>query len=146
MADDGKKVRSLIKPESEVPDVDVPGDKMQEWIDKVCDGIKTLLTLRQQHYGNTIGEPCRIHSPAGPRERVSVYIDQKAARTQKGEGITIADSEADEIGFLILKRALMYGQKYAFNDPLDMYIKYNETGDEKYLEPACRFAHDQVES
>jgi hypothetical protein len=134
----------MDRTEQQVPDVDVSHKLMDEWISKVCDGVKTLLNMRQQHYGNTIGEPVRVCSSAGPRERVAVYVDQKLSRAAKGDQGTIEDSEADIIGFLVLKRALAYGQGKKFSDPLDLYIKYNDTRDEKLLEPAARFAHEKA--
>lgn len=130
----------------QVKDVDISNEAMGEWIEKVCNGIKTLLSKRQEHYGNTIGEPVRIVSKLGPLARVKVYVDQKLARLAKGDVKTAADSLSDTVGFAVLMRALQYAQGYKFSDPLDIYIRLNETGDASLIEEDRDFAHEKVEN
>lgn len=123
-----------------IEDVDVPKEEINAWICKICDGVKTLLLQRQEHYGNTIGEPLRVASKLGPLARARVYIDHKLARLAKGDTKTEPDSLSDEIGYSVLMRSLQYAQGYKFTDPLDIYIKFNETNDAKLIEEDRRFS------
>lgn len=134
----------MDEPKGQVPDLDVSYEEMNIWIEKVCNGIRTLLIKRQEHYGNTIGHPLLACSKVGPRERAAVYIDQKLNRLISGEEGTFDDTMADIIGYTILKRALEYAQGMEFKDPLDLYIKFNTSGDATLLEPAKSFAHESI--
>ena len=56
MAETGKGISDRNVDQKSIPDEDVPKEEMNAWICKICDGVKTLLLQRQEHYGNTIGE------------------------------------------------------------------------------------------
>jgi len=73
-----------------------------------------------------------------------VYIDQKLARLAKGDDKTSADSLSDTVGFAVLMRALQYGQGQKFSDPLDIYIRFNTSGDKRLIEEDRDFAHEKI--
>jgi hypothetical protein len=76
----------------------------QQQISAICDDIKELLLYKNENYGNSALEPCRIFSNASPVEQLLVRIDDKLNRIKKGKGLISTDEDViqDLIGYLVL--------------------------------------------
>lgn len=83
---------------------------VQHLIAVECDSIKELLLEKNQKYGNSALEPCRMFSKASAIEQLKVRIDDKLKRIQTtgertSEGkVTDEDTTQDLIGYLVLLR------------------------------------------
>lgn len=73
-------------------------------IAKICDDIKHLLLSKNEKYGDSALNPCRIFSQASTVEQLLVRIDDKLNRIQKGAGLLASDEDVinDLIGYLVL--------------------------------------------
>ena len=78
--------------------------KTQEAIKAVCEDVKELLLYKNQKYGDSALNPCRIFSKASEVEQLLVRIDDKLNRIQKGAGLLAEDEDVimDLIGYLVL--------------------------------------------
>ena len=76
----------------------------QARIAAVCDEIKTLLLEKNRKYGNSALKPKRIFSKADAIEQLNVRIDDKLSRIATLDDPNDEDTEADLIGYLILRR------------------------------------------
>ena len=76
----------------------------QEAIKTVCEDVKELLLYKNQKYGDSALNPCRIFSKANGVEQLLVRIDDKLNRIQKGAGLLAEDEDVvmDLIGYLVL--------------------------------------------
>ena len=76
----------------------------QAHIGLICDDIKQLLIEKNQKYGDSALSPSRIFSRANAVEQLSVRIDDKLNRIQKGAGLLANDEDviSDLIGYLVL--------------------------------------------
>jgi hypothetical protein len=76
----------------------------QTHISMICDDIKQLLIEKNQKYGDSALEPCRIFSQAHPIDQILVRIDDKLSRIKRGAGLVATDEDVlqDLIGYLIL--------------------------------------------
>ena len=76
----------------------------QEAIKTICEDVKELLLYKNQKYGDSALNPCRIFSKASEVEQLLVRIDDKLNRIQKGAGLLAEDEDVvmDLIGYLIL--------------------------------------------
>ena len=70
----------------------------------ICDDIKQLLIDKNQKYGDSALEPCRIFSQASPIDQILVRIDDKLSRIKRGAGLVATDEDViqDLIGYLVL--------------------------------------------
>lgn len=73
-------------------------------ISMICDDIKQLLIDKNQKYGDSALEPCRIFSQISPIDQILVRIDDKLSRIKRGAGLVATDEDViqDLIGYLIL--------------------------------------------
>jgi len=73
-------------------------------IKEVCDDIKELLIYKNQKYGDSAMNPCRIFSKTSCTEQLMVRIDDKLNRIMKGAGLIAKDEDVidDLIGYLVL--------------------------------------------
>ena len=73
-------------------------------IAKICDDIKELLLYKNEKYGDSALNPCRIFSKSNAVEQILVRIDDKLNRIQKGVGLIDTDEDVimDLIGYLVL--------------------------------------------
>lgn len=94
---------------------------VKELISQECDAIKELLCRKNDAYGNSFMYPINIFSKAEAIEQLNVRIDDKLNRIAKGTNKELVqeDTEADLIGYLILKRVLM-------NIEVDKFIQLTE--------------------
>ena len=78
-------------------------------IEAVCDSIKRLLVRKNQNYGDSALNPCRVFSKANPVEQLLVRIDDKLSRiTQSGfDGDGDEDTLDDLIGYLVLLKVAL---------------------------------------
>jgi len=76
----------------------------QDRISKVCDEIKALLLEKNRKYGDSALKPKRIFSKADAIEQLNVRIDDKLSRIATLDDPNDEDTEADLIGYLILRR------------------------------------------
>ncbi len=76
----------------------------QKEIAKKIDDIKELLLYKNQKYGDSALNPCRIFSKASAVEQILVRIDDKLNRIKKGAGLLANDEDVlqDLIGYLVL--------------------------------------------
>lgn len=76
----------------------------QTHISMICDDIKQLLIEKNQKYGDSALEPCRIFSQAHTIDQILVRIDDKLSRIKRGAGLVAKDEDViqDLIGYLIL--------------------------------------------
>lgn len=76
----------------------------QKEIAKKIDDIKELLLYKNQKYGDSALNPCRIFSKASAVEQILVRIDDKLNRIKKGAGLIANDEDVlqDLIGYLVL--------------------------------------------
>ena len=76
----------------------------QEAIKTICEDVKELLLYKNQKYGDSALNPCRIFSKASEVEQLLVRIDDKLNRIQKGAGLLAEDEDVvmDLIGYLVL--------------------------------------------
>ncbi len=68
------------------------------------EAIEINLVQKNIRYGNSALKPLRIFSKASPEEQINVRIDDKISRIANQAPDDIEDSEADLIGYLVLKR------------------------------------------
>ena len=70
----------------------------------ICDEIKEMLISKNEKYGDSALQPCRIFSRSSSSEQLMVRIDDKLNRIMKGDGILMDDEDVinDLIGYLIL--------------------------------------------
>ena len=76
----------------------------QKQIATVCDDVKELLLYKNEKYGDSALNPCRIFSKATPVEQLLVRIDDKINRIMKGAGLLGEDEDVivDLLGYLVL--------------------------------------------
>ncbi len=76
----------------------------QTHITLICKEIEELLIEKNQKYGDSALNPCRIFSKADSTEQILVRIDDKLNRIQKGAGLIANDEDVinDLIGYLVL--------------------------------------------
>tara|TARA_B100000900_G_scaffold354794_1_gene323702 strand:+ start:4896 stop:5192 length:297 start_codon:yes stop_codon:yes gene_type:complete len=76
----------------------------QKKISNICDDIKELLIYKNQRYGDSALNPCRVFSKASATEQLLVRIDDKLNRIMKGAGLIAKDEDVvdDLIGYLVL--------------------------------------------
>lgn len=78
---------------------------VQQTIRSECAAIADLLVKKNQDYGNSFADPVMIFSKSDPEEQINVRIDDKLKRLMnRGDKNISEDTEADLIGYLILKR------------------------------------------
>ena len=65
----------------------------QKEIAKKIDDIKELLLYKNQKYGDSALNPCRIFSKASAVEQILVRIDDKLNRIKKGAGLLANDED-----------------------------------------------------
>jgi hypothetical protein len=87
--------------------------KTQFEIAKICDDVKELLLYKNERYGDSALNPCRIFSKASPVEQLLVRIDDKVNRIHKGVGLLDTDEDIiiDLIGYLVLLKIGLKNQK-----------------------------------
>ena len=92
-------------------------------IERACDAIKRLLLRKNQKYGDSALDPCRIFSKATPVEQLLVRIDDKLSRIQNSgfDGDREEDTLDDLIGYLILLKVAMTEEPVAF-EPDDIIV------------------------
>lgn len=78
--------------------------RTQDRIAAVCDEIKALLLEKNLKYGDSALNPKRIFSKADTIEQLNVRIDDKLSRIATLDDPNDEDTEADLIGYLILRR------------------------------------------
>lgn len=94
---DGNVARPRRGREVEVPD-------QTEFIadlDRVLDGLRTLLIEKNKNYGDSALNPVRITTKADPRELLTARFDDKLKRLQMGNAAG-EDVWADIRGYAIL--------------------------------------------
>lgn len=69
-----------------------------------CDEIKQILLDKNRAYGDSALQPLRLFSKGVAREQLSVRIDDKLSRIQRGNEYPGDDTILDLIGYLILYR------------------------------------------
>lgn len=79
--------------------------RMQTMIARVCAEMCDMLQAKNRAYGNSVGEPVRIFSKAGPREAMRVRMDDKLSRIMRGQAAG-EDAPWDLAGYLVLERCL----------------------------------------
>lgn len=79
-------------------------ESSQERIAAACDEIKALLLEKNRKYGDSALNPKRIFSKADAIEQLNVRIDDKLSRIATLDDPNDEDTEADLIGYLILRR------------------------------------------
>lgn len=82
-----------------------PGD-FRWHIGKACRDMETLLLGKNAAYGNSAADPVRIFCKADPLTQIDVRIDDKLSRLMRGHEYPGDDTEADLLGYLLLKRAV----------------------------------------
>lgn len=82
-----------------------PGS-MRECIEQVCAEMRNFLIAKNGSYGNSVGDPVRIFSTAGPLEQINIRIDDKISRMMRGHGMPTDNDEIDLTGYLLLKQAV----------------------------------------
>ncbi len=91
-------------PCSDVHELHIVSDT-QRLIRQECAAIADLLVKKNQDYGNSFADPVQIFSKSDPEEQINVRIDDKLKRLMnRGDKNISEDTEADLIGYLILKR------------------------------------------
>ena len=74
-----------------------------QYIDEVCNEIRSLLLAKNRKYGDSALNPSRIFSKADAIEQIRVRIDDKLSRIKNvGEASDDEDTLQDLIGYLIL--------------------------------------------
>lgn len=76
----------------------------QTEISRVCKEIEEMLLEKNRCYGDSAINPLRIFSRVDAIEQIDVRIDDKLSRIARGSEYGDEDTEADLIGYLILKR------------------------------------------
>tara|TARA_R100000458_G_C8267091_1_gene242090 strand:+ start:1831 stop:2142 length:312 start_codon:yes stop_codon:yes gene_type:complete len=76
----------------------------QKEIAQICDDVKELLLYKNERYGDSALNPCRIFSKSSAVEQLLVRIDDKVNRIHKGIGLLDTDEDIimDLIGYLVL--------------------------------------------
>ena len=87
----------------------VCGRSFCQMIAKKCDELKEMLLAKNEKYGNSAFEPCRIFSSASPEEQLLVRIDDKLSRIKNRPTGEDEDVVMDLAGYLIL---LMVNREY----------------------------------
>ena len=81
---------------------------VQALISDECEQIKDLLLAKNREYGNSALEPINVFSGFTAEQQIDVRIDDKLKRLQTIKSLDEVrvheDTEADLIGYLILKR------------------------------------------
>ena len=123
-------------------------EKVRQAICDQCDAVKTLLLAKNREYGNSALEPIGIFSNLTAEQQIDVRIDDKLKRIQtikKLESVKIhEDTEADLIGYLILKRVARVMNPKAVTlipDANNMYKKFTAGFDlskEELEKPGCK--------
>lgn len=72
----------------------------------VLEEIGAGLRAKNAAYGDSALNPVRVFSKAAPLEQINVRLDDKLSRLMRGEDAG-EDTEADLLGYLILKRVAM---------------------------------------
>lgn len=101
----------LIKPpvtSEEVQAVASLGDQLgietfEQNVRRHLDKIGDLLVSKNRSYGDSALNPIRVFSRADRLEQLSVRIDDKLSRIQRGTEFEDEDTERDLIGYLILR-------------------------------------------
>jgi len=108
-------------------------------IAKVCDEIKDLLLSKNEKYGDSALNPCRIFSQASTVEQLLVRIDDKLNRIQKGAGLLAADEDVinDLIGYLVLLK-IAQSKRQAINSTIYDEVLANEDWQGEDLGPVYR--------
>ena len=78
-------------------------------IEQTCDDVKRLLLRKNQKYGDSALNPCRIFSKANNVEQLLIRIDDKLSRiTNNGfNGDSDEDTLNDLIGYLVLLKVAL---------------------------------------
>ncbi len=78
-------------------------------IEQTCDEVKRLLLRKNQQYGDSALNPCRIFSKASNVEQLLIRIDDKLSRiTNSGfDGDSDEDTLNDLIGYLVLLKVAL---------------------------------------
>lgn len=81
--------------------------EVQRMIEKECADIAEMLIAKNKAYGSSFSNPIRVFSKAAALEQINVRIDDKLSRIARGSSYGNEDTEADLIGYLILKRVAL---------------------------------------
>lgn len=77
-----------------------------------CQALADFLVEKNQAYGNSASEPCRIFAKrVDPLAQIDCRIDDKLNRLMKGSEYPGDDSVLDLAGYLILRRIVAAKQK-----------------------------------
>lgn len=86
----------------------IADNTMANAITAVCMDLCEFLLAKNKSYGNSAANPLRIFSQADPIEQINVRIDDKLSRLMRGTAYPGDDTELDLMGYLALKRAIIY--------------------------------------
>ena len=86
----------------------VPQSKVD--ICTTCDQIKELLLEKNEKYGDSALNPCRIFSKADAVESILVRIDDKLSRIRNQSPNEDEDAVMDLIGYLVLLKVAQMQQ------------------------------------
>jgi hypothetical protein len=78
-------------------------NKTQKLIREVCSELADFLIKKNEAYGNSALEPCRIFAKADALEQINVRIDDKLNRMIQGSGYPGDNDERDLVGYFVLK-------------------------------------------
>ena len=68
----------------------------------VCNDLAEFLIKKNEAYGDSAINPCRIFSKAGSTEQIKVRIDDKLNRLMQGHNYADEDTVQDLLGYLVL--------------------------------------------
>lgn len=86
---------------------------------RVCDRVKALLLEKNEKYGDSALNPCRVFSKASTTEQILVRIDDKLNRIMQGAGLLATDEDVvlDTMGYLVLLKIALDREALAsYND------------------------------
>ena len=86
---------------------------------RVCDRVKALLLEKNEKYGDSALNPCRVFSKASTTEQLLVRIDDKLNRIMQGAGLLATDEDVvlDTMGYLVLLKIALDREALAsYND------------------------------
>jgi hypothetical protein len=75
-------------------------------VDRVLSAVDTMLRSKNEMYGNSALDPCRVFSAASPTEQLLVRIDDKLSRIRTGNPGNREDTVLDLIGYLVLLKIM----------------------------------------
>jgi hypothetical protein len=100
-----------ILPQAQRPEYGFPDELTKDSPDaqliiKECHDICTLLLTKNRAYGSSFRRPLGVFSKLSPVEAINARMDDKLARIKQAKDFS-EDTEADLIGYLILKKVLL---------------------------------------